>query len=226
MLIADISFNPSAAVRHDAWGEMVDISTTKEYAGQEVHVERKPAHLLVKEVLITQKKAYQRTEIFVVTVVTDNRPNDPIKLRIESYPNIRPHQYLPLPISGLQIYSHPAGSQPTFLDYRILIIEAPEGKHEVRSLWQSVMNTPKCVSVRDILVNVARVAMPTSSLIGVTSDIVLNLAARTINESEHAQLLYVRGSFDHKVDDMGICYGMLAQGNEYASVKYQVEKRW
>ncbi|MES2732366.1 MAG: hypothetical protein V4714_11470 [Bacteroidota bacterium] len=224
MLVPDISFNPSASFRNDSWGEMADISTLK-YPGGRPPVMLRSTQLAVKEVLITQTKMLEKpTEIFLVTVVTDNRSTEPIKLRIASYKHIQPNQFLPLAPCGLLAYSHAADTRPSFLDYRILIIEAREGLHEVRKLWNKIMTAPKCISVRDILVNVARVAPPSSSLIGVASDIVLNLAARTINESEHAQLLYVRGTFDKKVDEMGMRYGLISQGNEYASVKYQVEK--
>lgn len=54
---------------------------------------------------------------------------------------------------------------------------------------------------------------------------VINLAAHTINPCPSAKLLYVKGNFDKKADEMGTRYGVISQENDYASIKYQVERK-
>jgi hypothetical protein len=226
MLIPDISFNPSAGIRNDNLGDFADFSHhTGGYVGNKPLATTRCLQLNIKEVFISKtKESSPSPDTLLVTVVIDNRAVEPIRLRIASLGKAHPNQYMSLPASGLQAYRQSPNCRPTFLDYRILIIEARQGLPDLPTLYNRILHAPKCISVRDILTNVSLVALPSSSLIGVASDIVLNLAARTINPEESAQLLYVRGNFDKKVDDMGIRYGLISQGNDYASVKYQVEK--
>lgn len=225
MLVPDISFNPSAGARNDSLGDTAEFSGFRGSIGTQSHAASQGLQLTIREILVAKTKAISpASELFVVTVVTDNRAIEPVRMRINSFGSVHAHQYLSLPAVGLPVYRQQPNSLPSFLDYRILVIEAKAGLNDVVSLYQKILNAPKYISVRDIMANVARVAPPSASLIKVATDIVLNLAARTINSDESGQLLYVQGNFDKKVDDMGVRYGIISQGNQYASVKYQVEK--
>ena len=227
MLIPDISFNPSAGIRNDNLGDSAEFSHHTGYVGNKPFATTRCLQLNIKEVFISKtKNSSPSTDTLLVTVVIDNRAVEPIRLRIASLGKAHPNQYMSLPSSGLLAYRQSPDCRPSFLDYRILVIEARQGLPDLPTLYHRILHAPKCISVRDILTNVSLVALPSSSLIGVVSDIVLNLAARTINPEESAQLLYVRGNFDRKVDDMGIRYGLISQGNDYASIKYQVERTY
>lgn len=223
MLVPDFSFNPSANLRNDL---PVDLSAKKyrNFEGyKEIAIEQL-TQFSIKEVMITQTKMpVTQSAVFLVTVVTDNMSAEPVKLRIESFKNVNCDQPLPLNSSGVVAYSNAADAKPTFLDYRILVIEAEADKLDVKTIYKKVISDPKYISVRDILVNVAKVAPPSSCLIAVASDIILNLAAKIIREVENNPLIYVRGSFDKKIDEMGTKYGIISQQNGQASVKYQVE---
>jgi hypothetical protein len=223
MLIPDISFNSSAGIRNDNAGDFIN---RMGYFGTKPYANNRGLQLSIKEVMISNpKNSPSSGETYLVTVSIDNQAVDPIRLRIVSLGKVQANQYISLPSDGLLAYKQAPNGAPSFLDYRILLIEARQGVPDLATLYHRILQAPKCISVRDILNNVARVAPPSSSLIGVVSDIVLNLAARTINPCESAQLLYVRGNFDKKVDDMGIRYGLISQGNDYAGIKYQVERK-
>lgn len=226
MLVPDISFNPSAGIRNDSLGDISEFSTVRSHSGALPHPATRCLQLSIKEVLISgSKETGPVSDVFVVTVVTDNRAIEPVRLRVHSFGNVHANQYLALPASGLLAYRQQPNHLPSFMDYRILVIEGKTGMNDLVSVYQKIITAPKYISVRDILANVARVAPPSASLIRVAADIVLNLAARTINPAGNGQLLYVQGNFDKKVDDMGVRYGVISQGNEYASIRYQVEKQ-
>ncbi|MBC7922603.1 MAG: hypothetical protein H7Z75_16095 [Ferruginibacter sp.] len=191
------------------------------------------AQLAVKEVWMAPKTVLanaaapgnaQPTDVFLVTVVTDNQSNDPVQFQIKSFRNPARGGFLPLPSCGAVGYRSDPEKRPTSLDYRILLIETPLGMHEVNSLYQRVVNDSKYRSVRSILTNVATVAPPSASLMAVASDVVLNLTTRLIQgDEETTQLICARGSFDKNEDNLGTRYGLISQANPLTRIKYQVE---
>jgi hypothetical protein len=222
MLISDVSHNLSSGSRGAASSNGA-AAQGGSYAGFRSLSTAKLAQLSVKEVLISKMKTPATQAVFLITVVTDNLSNEPIKLRIESFKNVHNDYSLPLQPAGMVAYCHSPEAAPTFLDYRILVIESTEATPDIRTIYQRVLNDTKYINIRNIMLNVVKVAPPTPCLMAVASDIILNLAARIIKESENKQLLYVRGTFDKQVDGMGTRYGLIAQSNDFASVKYQVE---
>ena len=190
------------------------------------------AQLSIKEVWMAPKFSStdaeapdaQPTDVFLVTVVTDNQSVDPVQFGIQSFRNPAKGGLMPLPSCGTVAYRSNPEKRPTSLDYRILLIETPAGMHEVESLHQRVMNDTKYRSVCNILTNVATVAPPSASLMAVASDEVLNLTTRLIQgDEETTQLLCARGSFDKGMDNLGTRYGLISQDNPLTRVKYQVE---
>lgn len=226
MLIPDFSFNPSAGARNDNAGHNAgNFAPHTGQFGARPNAQAGDLQLNLKELRIANpKNSDSSTEKYLVTLSIDNQSLDPIRLRIVALGKVQ-HQHITLPNEGLLVYRQALKGMPTFLDYRILIIEAQQGLPDLPALYRRILQTPKYISVRDILVNVAQLAAPSSSLIGIVADIIINLTAYTINPCESAKLLYVKGSFDRKVDDMGTRYGLIAHANEFASMKYQVERK-
>lgn len=223
MRTPDVFFNPSAGARHDNSG---DYSTHAGYLGIKPDTNNGELELNLKELRITNPTHSDAArETYLVTLSIDNQAPDPIRLRIVSLGKVRANQPIDLPSDGLRVYRQAPKGAPSYMDYRMLIIESLPDVPDLPTLYHRILQSAKYISVRDILCNVVRFTPPTSSLIAGIADIVLNLTVDTINANESAQLLYVRGNFDRKVDEMGVRYGLLSHGNDYASVKYQVERK-
>ena len=64
-------------------------------------------------------------------------------------------------------------------------------------------------------------ANPTIALVTAASDLVIGLISRILKMNKDDQIMYAVGSFNDKIDDLGVKYGAIVQKSDYARIKYQ-----
>lgn len=176
----------------------------------------------LKEVFIFDNRDPGKGDIYLVNVVTDNLSVEPFTLTIKTFEDIHDNEGLQIGPAGLTIYRNPQGKVPRFLDYRIMVMESDQEIRQSGEVINEIRNNDQFKAVRENLIAMAAVAQPTAALITAATDLVIGLIAQILKMNEDDQIIYVAGSFNDKIDDLGVKYGPIAHKNEYARVSYQV----
>ena len=176
----------------------------------------------LKEVYIINNRDPGKGDIYLVTVATDSLAPEPFTLEIKSFEDIPDKSALQLGPGGLTIYRNPQGNVPRFLDYRILVMESDHDIRKAGEVLDEIRNTDQFTTVRDNLIAMAATGQPTVTLVTAASDLVLGLIAQILKMDRDDQIIYIVGSFNDKIDDLGTPYGLIAHKNNYARVAYQV----
>jgi len=176
----------------------------------------------LKEVFIFDNRDPGKGDIYLVTVVADNLSVEPFTIEIKAFEDIHDNEALQLGPAGLTIYRNPQGQIPRFLDYRILVMESDQEMRQAGDVLNEIRNNDQFKVVRDNLIAMAATAQPTVALITAASDLVIGLIAQILKMNRDDQIIYVAGSFNDKIDDLGVKYGLIAHKNAYARLAYQV----
>jgi len=176
----------------------------------------------LKEVFIFDNRDPGKGDIYLVTVVADNLSQEPITLEVRTFEDIHDNEALQLGAAGLTMYRNPQGKIPRFLDYRILVSESDHEMRQAGDVVNEIRTNDQFKAVRDNLIAMAATAQPTVALITAAVDLVVGLIARILKMNRDDQIMYIAGSFNDKIDDLGVQYGLVAHKNAYARVAYQV----
>jgi len=76
--------------------------------------------------------------------------------------------------------------------------------------------------MRDSIIAATAVGNVAVGLITSASDFVMGLIAILLLMNEDDQLIYVAGSFNDRIDDLGVKYGMIPHENDYVKINYQI----
>jgi hypothetical protein len=176
----------------------------------------------LKEVFIFDNRDPGKGDIYLVTVVADNLSVEPFTIEIKVFEDIHDNEALPLGPAGLTIYRNPQGQTPRFLDYRILVMESDQEIRQAGDVLNEIRNNDQFKEVRGNLIAMAATGQPTVALITAAADLVIGLIAQILKMNRDDQIIYVAGSFNDKIDDLGVKYGLIAHKNAYARLAYQV----
>jgi len=100
-----------------------------------------------------------------------------------------------------------------------------ESDHELREggeVLNELRNTDQFKELRANLIAMAATGQPTGALITEAAELVIRLIAQILKMNKDDQIIYVAGSFNDKIDDLGVPYGPIAHKNDYARIVYQV----
>lgn len=176
----------------------------------------------LKDVFIFNVRDPGKGDIYLVTVVADNLATKPFTLGVKTFEDIHDNEALQLGPAGVTIYMNPEGIIPRFLDYRIMVMESDQEIRKVGEILSEIESNDQFKAVRDNLIAMAAAAQPTAALITTATDLVVGLIAQILKMNRDDQIIYIVGSFNDKIDDLGVKYGLIAQKNVYARVAYQV----
>jgi len=176
----------------------------------------------LKEVFIIDNRDPGKGDIYITTVVTDSLAPEPFRIEIKSFEDISSNTELQLGPGGFTIYRNPEGSIPRFLDYRILVMESDHKIRTAGEVLDEIRNNNQFKTLRDNLIAMATTGQPTTALVTAASDLVLGLLAKTLKMNRDDQIIYIVGSFNDKIDDLGTVYGLIPHKNNYGRVAYQV----
>lgn len=176
----------------------------------------------LKEVFIFDNRDPGKGDIYLVTVVADNLATESFTLEIKTFEDIHDKEALHLGPAGLTIYRNPQDNIPRFLDYRILVMESDQEIRQAGEVLSEIRSNDQFKAVRDNLIAMAATVQPTAALITAATDLVVGLIAQILKMNQDDQIIYIVGSFNDKIDDLGVKYGLIAQKNVYARVAYQV----
>lgn len=176
----------------------------------------------LREVFVIDVRDPGKGDIYVVTVVADDLGQEPLTLSIKTFEDIPDRTALPLAPQGVTVYRNPKDRIPRFLDYRILVMESDHEIRQVGEALSEIQTNDQFKIVRENLVAVATSAQPAAALITAGTDLVVGLIAQILKMNKDDQIIYIVGSFNDKIDDLGVKYGPIAQKNAYARVAYQV----
>jgi hypothetical protein len=176
----------------------------------------------LKEVFIFDNRDPGKGDIYLVTVVADNLSVEPFTIEIKVFEDIHDNEALPLGPAGLTIYRNPQGQTPRFLDYRILVMESDQEIRQAGDVLNEIRNNDQFKEVRGNLIAMAATGKPTVALITAAADLVIGLIAQILKMNRDDQIIYVAGSFNDKIDDLGVKYGLITHKNAYARLAYQV----
>lgn len=154
--------------------------------------------------------------------MTDSLAPEPLTLEIKTFEDIHDNEALQGGPAGLTMYRNPQGKIPRFLDYRIMVMESDQEIRRAGEVLNEIRNNDQFKAVLDNLIAMAAVGQPTVALITAAIDLVVGLIAQILKMNEDDQIIYIVGSFNDKIDDLGVKYGPIAHKNEYARVSYQV----
>ncbi|GGF04806.1 hypothetical protein GCM10011383_14930 [Hymenobacter cavernae] len=184
----------------------------------------KAVRLSLKTVFIEKVRELGKGEIQVISIVTDGVSAEPIQLQAEVYKKVKKRSFLPIGPAGITLYrTETDGKVPGFLDYRILIMEVDEDIRKVGEMLDEVRQDKQFESFKQSLLAVTTFTAPQIALIGAAADLTLNLVAKIFKGKKDRQLYLLQGSFDNAFDDLGVGFGIISQGNENATITYQVE---
>lgn len=176
----------------------------------------------LKEVFIFNNRDPGKGDIYLVTVLADGLATEPFTLGIKTFEDIHDNEALQLGPAGLTIYRNPQGNIPRFLDYRILVMESDQKIRQAGEVLSEIRSNDQFKVVRDNLIAMAATAQPTAALITAATDLVVGLIAQILKMNRDDQIIYIVGSFNDKIDDLGVKYGLIPHKNVYARVAYQV----
>lgn len=182
----------------------------------------KDIEMRLMEVFIFDNRDPGKGDIYLLTVVADSLSPEPLNLLVKAFEGIRDNEPLQLGPAGLTIYRNPQGKIPRFLDYRIMVMESDQELRDAGELLEEIRGKDQFKIIRDSLIAMAGVGGPIPPLVTSSVDLVMGLISHVLKMNKDDQIIYIAGSFNDRIDDLGVKYGPIAHKNPYAKVLYQV----
>ena len=177
----------------------------------------------IKQVRILNNQEFIGTgDIYIVVVAVDDLSKKPITMQVKTFEGVRNNDELTLGPAGLAVYRNPKGQIPRFLDYRLIVMESDQEKRDFGKLLADVEADTQFKSVRDGLIAMATATQPAAALVIAAADTIVNVISRVLKADRDDQVIYIAGSFNDKIDDLGVKLGPITQKNRNAIVTYQV----
>jgi hypothetical protein len=218
----DITYRPSGELEKMLRVEAMPAKAARALRPLSLDPSITDVEMRLKEVFVFDNRDPGKGDIYLVSVVTDGLAQEPFTLEIKAFPDIHDNEALQLGPAGLTVYRNPQGTIPRFLDYRIMVMESDQVIRQAGDILSEIRGNDQFKSVRDNLIAMAATAQPTAALITAATDLVVGLTAQILKMNEDDQIIYIAGSFNDKIDDLGVKYGLIAHKNKYARVSYEV----
>lgn len=175
------------------------------------------------QAIITDPRERGKAEVMLVAVMGDDSGEPPKVTKFQAFEAVEKNSELPLGPEGLTIYRNPKqGQVPRFLDFRIGLIETDEDVRALGDLIGEIEKNEDWKKLRDGILALTAIAAPTAALVAAGVDLAMNIAGRVLRANQDDQLLQVAGSYNDKLDDLGVHRGLIYQSTRYATIAYQV----
>jgi len=220
--IPDIIYRPSGELERMLTTNIMPSKAAKALNALSLDPKIKDVEMRLKEVFIFDNRDPGKGDIYLITVVTDNLASEPFTFQVKTFEDVSDNEALQIGPAGLSIYMNPQGKIPRFLDYRILVMESDHEIRKASDILNDIRNNDQFKTVRDNLIAMAVTEQPTVTLITAAADLLIELISQILIMNKDDQIIYIVGSFNNNIDDLGVKYGPIAHKNKYARVKYQV----
>jgi hypothetical protein len=218
----DITYRPSGELERLLAVEAMPAKAARSLRALSMDPSITDVEMRLKEIFVFDNRDPGKGDIYLVTVVTDSLAQEPFTLEIKAFEDIHDNEALQVGPAGLAIYRNPEGEIPRFLDYRIIVMESDQELRKAGEILGEIRTNDQFKTVRDNLIAMAVTAQPSVALLTAATDLVVGLIAQILKMNEDDQIIYIAGSFNDKIDDLGVKYGPIAHKNKYARVSYEV----
>lgn len=175
------------------------------------------------QVIISDARERGGAEVVLVTVMGDDSGDPPGLTKLQAFEGVKDNKALDLGPEGLTLYRNPKqGQVPRFLDFRIALIETDEDVRAIGNLVEEIEKNEDWQKLRDGIIALTAIAAPTAALVTAGVDLAMHIAAHFLKANQDDQLIQVAGSYNDKLDDLGVHRGLVFQSTKYATIAYQV----
>jgi hypothetical protein len=177
----------------------------------------------LKEVFIYDVRDIGRGDVYIASVVGNDLTKEPFTLEVKTFQDVADGSGLQFGPGGIALYRNPKGQIPRFLDFRLLVVESDEEIRDAGQVLEEIKGTDEYTKLRDSLIALAATGQLEVAALTAATDIVMTILIGILKSNRDDQLIYVAGSFNSKLDDLGVAYGLIHNATKYARVGYQVE---
>lgn len=175
------------------------------------------------QAIVSDPREVRGGEVVLATIMGDDSGEPPTVSTFKPFEDIRRNSELPLGPDGLAIYRNPKqGQVPRFLDFRIALIETDEDVRKLGGFAEELAKNEDWKKLRDGIITLTAVAAPTAALVTAGVDLAMHVVSQFLKANQDDQLIQVAGSYNDKLDNLGVYRGLVYQSTKWATVAYQV----
>jgi hypothetical protein len=218
----DVIYRPSGELERFLSMDALPEKASKAIRALSVDPNIKDVEMRLMEVFIFDNRDPGKGDIYLLALVADGLAPEPLNLVVKGFEGVGDNEALQIGPGGLTIYRNPQGNIPRFLDYRIMVMESDQELRDAGELVEEIRGKDQFKLIKDSLIAMAGVGAPIPALISSAVDLLMGLISQVLKMNKDDQIIYIAGSFNDRIDDLGVRYGLIAQKNRYAKVTYQV----